>query len=115
MTFQLKHPQGISLKSVSIGVSVSGDNPIVAAVAGRRIKVVAYSIQATGTVNVKWKDGGGADLSGAFNFQAREGNAFGVPAPSWMFGTQAGQSLLLNLDGSVAVNGFVTYFDDDAE
>lgn len=114
MTFQLKHPPGISLKSAAIDVSNAGNNTIVSAVSGRRIKVVAYSIQAVGTVNVKFTDGA-IDLTGPFSFQAREGNAFGVPAPSWMFGTSAGAALVLNLSDAVAVNGFVTYFDDDAE
>lgn len=115
MTFQLRHPPGVTLQSAAIAVAGAGDNIIVPARQGRRIKVVAYSVQAIGTVNVKFKDESGVDLTGAFNFQAREGNAFGVPAPSWMFGTAPGQGLQLNLSDAIAVVGFVTFFDDDSE
>lgn len=104
---------GKYVKTVAIAVSSSGDNEIVAAVTGRRIKVTSFSIQATGTVNAKWKDGGSTDLTGAYNWQAREGIAMGLAAPAFLFATTAGNALNLNLSGAVSVVGHVSYFDED--
>src|SRR5712691_9582119 len=90
-----------TIKSVAISVSASGDNTIVPAVSGKRIKVVAYTLQAVGTVNAKWRDGSSADLTGQFNFQAREGISPAASPPGWLFGTSAGNALVLNLSGAI--------------
>lgn len=103
-----------SIKTVAISVSSSGDNTIVAAVPGKRIKVIAFMIQSVGTSNlVKWKDGSGTDLTGALSFNIREGVSAAAPLPSWLFATAAGNALVLNLGSASAMAGFVTYFDDD--
>lgn len=105
---------GKTLKTAPVSASSSGDNTIVAAVTSRRIKVIAFLMQAVGTtVTAKWKDGASVDLTGGLLFNAREGVTASVDAPSWLFATTAGNALVLNLDAAQAVTGFVTYFEDD--
>ena len=103
-----------TLKTAAISVSSSGDNTVVAAVASKRIKVTSFSIQATGTVNCKWKDGAATNLTGAYNFQAREGLSEAANSPYYLFATTAGNALVLNLSAGVSVVGRVTYYDSDA-
>lgn len=105
---------GKTPKSAKIDVSASGDNTIVASVVGKKIKVNAFAIQAIGTVNTKWKDGASTDLTGAFNWQAREGLANAIEVPSSLFETSVGNALVLNLSAAVQVVGWVSYWDDDA-
>ena len=104
---------GKSIQSAAITVATLGDNTIVNAVTGRKIKVIAYTMQGTGTVNVKWKNGVSTDFSGAFNLQAREGISASINSPDFLFATVKGSALILNLSTATTVVGHVTYFDDD--
>lgn len=102
-----------SYKSAKIQASTSGDNTIVTGVSTKLIKVHAIVLNATGTVNVKFKDGASTDLTGAMNFQAREGYTINVTPPAFLLATSAGNALVLNLSAAVEVDGFLSYWDDD--
>ena len=91
----------------------SGDNTILSAVSGLRIKVYAIHFNVTGTVNMKWLSGS-TDLTGDMNFQAREGYTAAVNPPAILLQTAAGEALILNLSGAVAVDGWIAYWADDA-
>ena len=72
----------VRLKTAKIDVASSGDNIIVVAVAGKRIKVSAYVLQAKGTVDVKWKNGAGTDTwsyEGSIKLNRKD---FGIGADS---------------------------------
>lgn len=114
MTNSVEVTSGKVIKTAVINCSTAGDNEIVAAVLGARLKVSAFVIQALGNVAVKWKDGTATDLTGAFSFRAREGLTVAVPAATFALGTSPGNSLVLHLSGNIGVVGFVTYWDDDA-
>lgn len=96
-----------------IDTAVSGDNTIVAAAPGRKIRVIAYLAIAGGDVSIRWKSGS-TSLSGAMALAANGGAA---PAgagesPSGYIGlmeTAPGQALVLNLSGAVQVSGHLTY------
>lgn len=105
--------ESLTFKTADINDAASGDNTIVAAVTGKRIKVYAVFLNATGTVNCKWKDGASTDLTGDMNFQAREGYTGDVDPPAFLLATSAGNALVLNLSAAVAVDGWVAYWDDD--
>lgn len=96
--------------------SATDNAAIVAAVAGKVIKVVGYAIQATGTVNVELRDGsGGTAMTMLWNLQAREGAVSQVAEPPYyLFKTTAATSLNLGLSAAVTAGVEVTYFDDDA-
>jgi len=104
-----------SYKSAAINASSSGDNTIVAAVTSpnRRVKVYSVKLNVAGTVALKFKDGAGSDFEPAQPYQAREGYTESCIPPSFLYGTTAGNALILNLDGAIAVTGIVRYWDDD--
>jgi hypothetical protein len=104
----------VSAQSAVIAASASGDNTVVAAVAGFAIRVIGYNLSFSGTVNAKWmSDTGGSAvaLSGLIYGIADTQNALGdvgLNARGW-FQTAAGKALNLNLSGAVAVGGHVLY------
>jgi hypothetical protein len=104
-----------TLKRATLNTGTSG-TAVVAAVAGRRIKVYAYALQSTGTVNAKLRDGAsGTDLTLNWSFQAREGVAPpAVKPPAYLFATTAGNALQLVLSDAITTGVEVSYWDDDA-
>ena len=103
-----------SYKTEALSDALNGNNTIVAAVAGARIKVYAIHFNVVGTVNMKWVDGIVGDLTGDMNFQAREGYTDAVTPPAFLLATTAGEALILNLSDTIPVDGWIAYWDDDA-
>jgi hypothetical protein len=101
------------MKTAVISESASGDNEVVAAVAGRRIRVCGYVLSFGGTVNAKWRSAT-TDLTGLL--YGVLGTAVEAPVgpqqpggvPGW-FETAVGEALNLNLSGATAVGGHVSY------
>lgn len=91
-----------------IAVSASGDTTIAAAVAGQRIVLLAYNFMANGTVNVKWKSGASTDKSGLSYLIVNTGKVIPFSPLGWLV-TNAGDPLVLNLSGNVAVGGECVY------
>jgi len=102
------------VKTKSVSCNTSDHNEIVAAVAGKKIKVVGAFITFDGTVSAFWEDATTA-MSGAQMFQTREGYVLSMTAPelAWLE-TTAGQALQLNLSATVYAHGWIRYTDDDA-
>lgn len=106
-------------QTVSVEVAASGDNLIVPASPLYRIRVLAYMLVAAGTVTARWKSGlgtnaalgaTGRNLSGPMPMIANSQISTGQPAlEAWLFQTDVGQPLVLNLGGAIGVNGHVTY------
>lgn len=102
------------MASAVVSVASSGNNEIVAAVSGRRIRVLGYVIVSSGAVNAKWRSAS-TDLSGAMSMVDGEAiQAPPVPAtigyiPDGWFMTAPGEALNLNLDGAVQVSGHIIY------
>lgn len=94
-------------KSATINASTSGDNSIVAAVAGRKIEVLGYTLVASGAVNVKWRSATN-DLTGAMNLATNGGIAIAATDKAIMK-ANLGEALQINLSGAVGVAGRVTY------
>jgi len=104
---------GKTFQTATIHHNTSGDNIIVSAVAGKKIKVYAIVVNFAGTVSAKWKSGTN-DLTGAMSFQDREGYTIAVDPPASLFETNQGEALVLNLSGAVYADGWLAYWDDDA-
>lgn len=102
--------------TAKIDISSSGANTVVAAVAGRRIKVLGYTLVAAGAVTVKWQSDT-TDLSGAMALAANgvvavaPGGDSLDPVP--VLATAAGEALKITLGGAVAVAGHLTYVITD--
>jgi len=89
-----------------INASASGDNTIVAAISGKRIRVVNYFMIAANAVNATWKSGSSASLSGALPLVANVGGVCPEAVLGWLI-TTAGEALVLNLSGAVLVAGHI--------
>lgn len=101
--------EGHDLRFAKIDASnTSADNQIVAAdTAGRRIRVVAYTIVAAGGTTVTWKSGATA-ISGAMALASNGGiSANGTPSLP-LFQTAENEALVLGV-GVAAIAGHVSY------
>jgi type 1 fimbria pilin len=98
----------------SIDTTTSGDNTIVTAVPGRKIRLINYTAIATGAVAIRWKSGASTNLSGAMSLAANGGAApsGSGQSPAGFIGlleTNSGDALVLNLGAAVQVSGHLTY------
>lgn len=92
-------------------ISLSATGTVVAAVPGKKIRVISYVIMASGTVNTKWQSHvAPTDLGGLLYLVANTGAVSGYN-PSGHFETVVSEALDLNLSGSVAVGGHLTYVE----
>jgi hypothetical protein len=96
----------VKAKRVSVSLAASGD--LVAAVTGKAIRVVAYSLSAAGAVTVKFQSNATTDLTGTMSLVT------GTPLPGlWNlnghFQTNSGEKLNLVLGGAVQISGWLTY------
>lgn len=100
------------MKTAVISYATASTGEIVAAVTGRKIRVLGYMLVAAGSVVATWKSGSTA-ISGAMSM------VVGVPVPAPLGGTSldpmphfitnAGEALNLTLSGAVQVSGHITY------
>ena len=105
-----------SLARAAVNAASSGDNTLVAAVTGAKVKVVAVVLVAASDVNVRFESGaGGTALTGVMSLLAAGDNAlvlpFAPPGYHW-FETAAGALLNLELSGAVQVSGCVVYYTE---
>lgn len=93
----------------TIAVSSSGATTVVAAVAAKKIRVVAMQLVANGAVNVKWQSHvTPTDITGLAYLAQNGGYVLPFNPVGW-FQTIAGEALDINLSASVAVGGSLTY------
>lgn len=98
-------------KFAPIAAASSGNNTVVAAVSGKKIRVLAVQLISSGTVNAKWQTAaGGTDLTGLAYLVANAGYVLPFNPVGW-FETAAGALLNLNLSAAIAVGGSVTYVE----
>lgn len=94
----------------AIAASGSGDNTLVDAVSGYKIRVLGYTFIVSGAVNVKFQSAAdGDDLTGTMVFDAASKGASVTVNGLGLFETAPGELLNLNLSGAVGVNGHLTY------
>lgn len=98
-------------KFAAIAASSSGNNTLVAAVTGKKIRVLALYLVANGDVNAKFQSAAsGTDLTGLAYLVANAGFVLPFNPLGW-FETTAAALLNLNLSGAVAVGGALTYVE----
>lgn len=108
----MNHP-GISkspIKFAAIDAATSGDNTIVAAVTGKKIRVLAGSLTMSGTaVTARFESAaGGTALTGQMT--PAQGQTIAIPfSPVGHFETVAGELLNLELGGAQSVDGWIVY------
>lgn len=99
-------PWEAHIEDAVIDASGSGDNEIVAAVAGKSIRVVAFFMVAGAAVTAKFRSGS-TDISGPLPLAANGGVS--AEARHGLFQTNPGEALNLNLGSAVQVGGALTY------
>lgn len=96
----------LTVKYAAISTSASGDTTVVAAVTGKRIKVVDYVLTRASAVNMKWRSGM-TDITGLLYNGAAPGFN-----PVGHFRTAVGELLAINLSAAVGVGGHITYVEE---
>lgn len=100
-------------KYAKIAASSSGNNALVAAVEGKKIRVIAYLIIAAGAVNAKFQSDGATtpvDLTGLHYLTTNTGACAPFNPVGW-FQSEDGKSLDLNLSAGTAVGGQLVYVE----
>lgn len=101
--------QALTPKFAVISASASGNTPVVAAVVGRRIRVLRWSVSSNGAVNVKFQRAT-TDITGLYYLTQFAGVGGGY-CPVGHFETGWAEALNINLSASVAVGGVCTYVE----
>jgi hypothetical protein len=96
-------------KFAVISASASGNTPVVAAVSGKKIRVLRWSVSANGAVNVKFQRGT-TDVTGLY-YLAQYASIGGGYCPVGHFETAVTEALNINLSANVAVGGVCTYIE----
>ena len=100
-------------KYAVISAGSSGDNTVVAAVTGKKIRVLSFFLVAAGAVTVRFESGAsGTALTGVMSLAANGGLSCAHNELGW-FETAAGVLLNLELGGVVQVSGAITYIEVD--
>lgn len=103
-------PQSV-VKFAAIDAATSGDNTLVAAVTGKKIRVLSLFLMAAGTVNTRFESAaGGTALTGQMNLTAQAGYVLPFNPAGW-FETAAAELLNLELSGAVSVDGCLSYVE----
>lgn len=108
------------VKHAAISASSSGNNTLVSAVTGKKIRVVSLHIRATEDVNIRFESGAGGDaLSGVMLMEVLSSDLVGNEnafinlgfSPHGHFETNAGELLNLELSAAVQVSGLLSYIE----
>ena len=97
-------------KFAAVAASSSGNNTVVSAVTGKKIRVLGYRLSANGTVAAKWRSSTAGDISG-LSYLIQYASAGASFSPVGHFETASGEGLQLNLDAGVAVGGHLAYIE----
>jgi len=98
-----------AVKWAEINATTIGDTPVVAAVTGKKIRVLVIDFACSGAVGISWKSGSTV-IRNAQAFAANGGIAHSA-YPGWFAETSASQALAINLDAAVNVRGSVSYVE----
>ena len=98
--------------SAVINATADGANTVVAAVSGKKIRVLGYVLNVNAPGTVQWKTGASANLSGAMEFPDGGGATAPMCDPTsetFWFETVAGEALTITNAVGVDALGHVTY------
>lgn len=98
-------------KFAIIDAATSGDNTLVSAVVGAKVRVLACFMVAAGAVNARFESGAaGTALTGQMNLTTNSGFVLPFNPVGW-FETAANTLLNLELSGAVSVDGSLVYVE----
>ncbi len=98
-------------KFAIIDDALLGDNTLVAAVTGKKIRVLSLMLVASGSVNVRFESGAsGTALSGQMQLTTQDGFTLPFNPIGW-FETAITTLLNMELSAAVSVDGMLTYVE----
>lgn len=100
----------VTPKFAVITASSSGNNSLVSAVSGKKIRVLALWLTANGTVNVKFVSATTPDITGLAYLVVNTGFVLPFNPVGW-FETATTSALQINLSAGTAVGGSLTYVE----
>ncbi len=100
----------INPKYAAVSCASSGSNALVAAVPGKRLKLIACILVADGTVAVKFRSAS-TDLTGAMSLIVNSGFVIPESVVGWCV-TAQGEALNLNLSAAIQVSGMLVYEEE---
>lgn len=101
----------LTVKRAVVDHATSGNNTIVAAVSGKKIRVIAAKLVAGDAVVVRFESGAsGTALTGQMTCAASQNVDFQFNPHGW-FETAAGSLLNMELGGAVTVDGVLLYVE----
>lgn len=103
----------MSMKFSIINATANGANTVVAAVSGKKLRVLGYSASATAAVTATWRSGATA-ISGPMAIGVAGNVSVGLGASTFMnefgvFETAVDEALVLNLSLATTVGGHLVY------
>ena len=99
------------VKYAVIDAALLGNNTLVAAVTGKKLRVISMFYMASGAVTAIFQSGaGGTALTGGLQHTAQTGMVLPDNEDGW-FETAAGSLLNINLSGAVSVDGALSYIE----
>ena len=100
----------VTPKFAVIDAAASGDNQIVAAVTGKKIRVLQYTLVCAAATDIKWysASSSGTALSGLMSIVANSGISTAF-SPVGLFETVSGEALILNLSAANQTSGTIVY------
>ena len=107
--FLYENGQKLRVKFAAIAASAQNANEVVAAVTGKKIRVLAYFLSSSGSTNAKWQSSS-TDKSG-LHYMVANTIAPSPYSPVGLFETAAGEALNLHLSAAVAVGGWLVYVE----
>lgn len=100
-----------SWASTTISGVVLGNNELVAAAAGSRVRVVGLMLSAQGPVVVNLESSvAGPDLAGPITLISGANFVWPIAPRGWWVRTDIGENLNMRLSAAVVVGGVVTYY-----
>lgn len=93
---------------LSVSAAVGADNTLVTAVAGKRILVLQYSLNAAGGANTITFKSGSTAISGAMDI-ASDATIEASLSPYGVLQTDSGAALVMNLSAATLVAGHLVY------
>lgn len=98
------------VKSAVINFAASGDNTVVAAIAGKLISIVGLSLVVGAATNLTFKDGAANLLSGAIPMTANGSIVFDEKSDfEWYYTSNVANAFIINSSAAVQVSGTVYY------
>ena len=95
-----------TVQYATINATTSGNTQVVGAVSWKRIRVIAYAVIASATVNIRFRSGS-TDITGSM--RVVEGGGIAHAYDGGLFETAVGQALNINLSTNATVGGYIVY------